>query len=100
MVKQILLTATILFLWGVLSSVFAQSSLKQSSTEASKTNYKFLEDISVDPATDEKPAELMKVAVPAVKKDLLNAAKATGDGNVESAGALQFKYSLLLNVEV
>jgi lipoprotein Spr len=100
MVKQILLTATILFLLGAFSSVSAQNSLKQVNTEASKTNFKFLDDISVDPAAEEKPAELMRVAVPAAKKDLLNAAKATADGTLESAGALQFKYSLLLDVEV
>lgn len=45
-------------------------------------------------------AEPAKFAMPAVKKDLLNAARTTAGGNIEGAGALQFKYSLLLNVEV
>jgi lipoprotein Spr len=101
MVKQILLTATILFFLGAFSSVSAQTSVKQGTTDVSKANFKFLEDISVDPAVNEKPAEPLKaVAVPAVKKDLLNAARVSSDGNIEGAGALQFKYSLLLDVEV
>jgi hypothetical protein len=100
MVKQILLTTTILFFLGTFSSVSAQSSLKQVTPEASKTNYKFLEEISVDPAADEKAAEPVRVAVPSAKRDLLNAARTSGDANIEGAGALQFKYSLLMDVEV
>ena len=99
MVKQILLTTTILFFLGAFSSVSAQSS-KQVTTEASKTNYKFLEDISIEPAAEERPAEAVKLSMPSVKKDLLNAARTTSDANIEGAGALQFKYSLLLDVEV
>ncbi|HEU4904323.1 MAG TPA: NlpC/P60 family protein, partial [Flavisolibacter sp.] len=96
MVKQILLTATLLFTLGAFSSVSAQTSVKQVTTEASKTNYKFLEDITVD-----LPAEPVRVfAMPAVKKDLLNAARTSANGNIEGAGALQFKYSLLMDVEV
>jgi lipoprotein Spr len=100
MVKQILLTATIVFFLGAFSAVSAQSSNKQGTTGASKTNFKFLEEITVEPAAEEKPAEPIRVAVPSVKKDLLNAAKTSLDGNIESAGDLQFKYSLLMDVEV
>lgn len=75
-------------------------SIKQVTTEASKTNYKFLEDISVEPVSEEQPVEMVKMAMPSVKKDLLNAARTNSDANIEGAGALQFKYSLLLNVEV
>jgi lipoprotein Spr len=102
MVKQIVLTVTILFFLGAVQSVSAQTSVKQVTVNPSKTNFKFLDDISVDPAADASAAEPMKaVAVPAVKKDLLNAAKsAPGDATIENAGALQFKYSLLLDVEV
>ncbi len=94
MVKNISLF-TILFLAAGFS-LFAQTT-KPAVTEPAKTDYKFLDNISVEVSPQQivsKPA-----AVPAVKKDLLLAAK-TGDGTVESAGSLQFKYSLLLNVEV
>lgn len=101
MVKQILLTATLLFFFGAFSSVSAQTSVKQVSNQTSKTNFKFLDDISVEPVAVEPTAEPAKaVAVPAVKRDLLNAAKTSSGTNIEGAGALQFKYSLLLDVEV
>lgn len=100
MVKQILLTATILFFLGVFSSVSAQTSAKQINTEASKAAFKFLDDISIETVPEEKPLDLNKPAIPAVKKDLVNAAKTSGAVSIEGASALQFKYSLLLNVEV
>ena len=101
MVKPILILATILFFMGAFSSVSAQTSVKQGTTELSKANFKFLDDITVDPVVDEKPAEPVRVAVPSVKKDLLFAAgKSTSESSVEAASALQFKYSLLLDVEV
>lgn len=100
MVKQILLTATILFFLGAFSSVSAQTSVKQVSSEAAKTNFKFLEEISIDPSTEDKPVDPVRIAVPAVKKDLINAARTTSNANIEAAGELQFKYSLLLDVEV
>lgn len=101
MVKPILILATTLFILGAFSSVSAQTSTKQVSSDLSKANYKFLDDISVEAVVEEKPAEPVRVAVPSVKKDLIAAAKSTSsDVNVESAGALQFKYSLLLDVEV
>lgn len=99
MVKHLILSTTILFLLGAFSSVSAQS-LKQVSTEASKTNFKFLDEISVGPAAEEKPAELIRVAMPNAKSDLLNAARATAHANIEGAAGLQFKYSLLMDVEV
>lgn len=101
MVKQILLTATFLFFLGTITTVSAQTSVKQVSTQASKPNFKFLDDIAVEPAAVEMVAEPARpVAVPAVKRDLLNAARTVGESNVEGAGALQFKYSLLMDVEV
>ena len=99
MVKHILLSATILFFLGAFQSVSAQS-LKQVNTEASKPNYKFLDEITVNPAADEKPAELVRVAIPSAKSDLLNAARTVANASIEGAGGLQFKYSLLMDVEV
>ena len=97
MLKTILLTAGILFFGSIPATVAAQG--KQVKPEASKTDYKFLDDISIEPAVVEAAPVSKPVAVPAVKKDLLNAAK-NADGNVEAAEALQFKYSLLLDIEV
>src|SRR5215204_1582777 len=97
MLKNIILLAVILF-FGANSTVSAQG--KQVKAEASKTNFKFLEDISIDAAVEENPGTIAKpVAIPSVKKDLL-AMASTATGSVEGAAALQFKYSLLLDIEV
>lgn len=97
MVKNILLTITMFF--GALSISSAQTSVKQTATETQKPAFKFLDDISVD-AEETLPEATTKVmAVPAVKRDLLAAAQ-TAQGSIETAEALQFKYSLLLDVEV
>jgi lipoprotein Spr len=97
MLKKIIALAALLFSIST-AQVFAQTG-KQVTPGASKTAYKFLDDISVDPLGDEQSAPVKMAAVPSVKKDLLQAAKAA-DGNVETAGALQFKYSQLLDVDV
>lgn len=97
MIKNSILFATIL-LFTATSALLAQPG-KQGDNETSKSNFKFLENISVNPAVEEQPNYIKPVAVPSVKRDLLLAAKAN-DANVEIAGALQFKYSLLLDVEV
>lgn len=98
MVKNIILLATIVFS-GAFSTVSAQTS-KQVNTDNAKPAYKFLDNISVEATEEEQAVEVRKPqAVPAVKKDLINAAKNAG-GTVEGADALQFKYSLLLDVEV
>lgn len=94
MLKKIILSAVVLFLGA--TSVSAQT--KDPKPAPAKTDYKFLDDISVAPSGD-GAAEAKPVVSLAVKKDLLTAA-ANADGNVETAQALQFKYSLLLNVEV
>lgn len=92
MLKNIILLASILFFGANSTSVLAQGN--QSKPAAPK----FLDDIEINPATETAPV-LKPVAVPAVKKDLLNVAKTSG-GNIETAEALQFKYSLLLDIEV
>jgi lipoprotein Spr len=97
MLKNTILLASILF-FGANSTVSAQG--KQVKTEACKTNFKFLEDIAIEPEAEAAPASIAKpVATPAVKKDLL-AIASSGSTSVESAEALQFKYSLLLDIEV
>jgi hypothetical protein len=68
MVKPILILATALFFLGAFSTVSAQKSAKQVSTDYSKANYKFLEEITLEPevVAEEKPAEPVRVAVPSV----------------------------------
>ena len=73
MLKTIILLGGILFFGATSTTVSAQG--KQIKSEASKTDYKFLDDISIDPAVVEAAPVSKPVAVPAVKKDLLNAAK-------------------------
>ncbi|RYF81001.1 MAG: hypothetical protein EON98_12885 [Chitinophagaceae bacterium] len=94
MLKNIILLATILF-FGANSTVSAQG--KQVKPETSKTNFKFLDDISLEPEAEQAVSK--PVAMPSVKKDLL-AVAAKSDGNIEGAEGLQFKYSLLLDIEV
>ncbi|HEX8315078.1 MAG TPA: C40 family peptidase [Flavisolibacter sp.] len=97
MLKNIILLATILF-FGANSTVSAQG--KQVKAEPSKSNIKFLEDITIEPEAEQPAATTTKPAtIPSVKKDLL-AVAARADGNIEGAEGLQFKYSLLLNIEV
>jgi hypothetical protein len=90
MLKKTVALAALLF--SISTTALLAQSGKQINPEASKTTYKFLDNISVDPVADEPSAPVKMVAVPSVKKELLLAAKAS-DGNVEAAGALQFKYS-------
>ena len=97
MLKNIILLATILFL-GANSTVNAQGS--QVKAEPAKTNLKFLDDITIEPeAAPASEFVARPVATPAVKKNLLTAA-AKSDGAIEGAESLQFKYSLLLDIEV
>lgn len=77
---------------------FAQTS-KQTTAEPSKTNFKFLDEISLQASTAETAPTTKPFGIPSVKKELLAVAK-TNDASVESAGGLQFKYSLLLDTEV
>ncbi|MDQ6610132.1 MAG: NlpC/P60 family protein [Bacteroidota bacterium] len=97
MVKISILLANILF-FGISLTVSAQQT-KQDSNEPNKTSFKFLENITIGPLADEQASSARPVPVPSVKKDLLFAAK-NSDATIETAGNLQFKYSLLLNVEV
>ncbi|HUC81485.1 MAG TPA: NlpC/P60 family protein [Flavisolibacter sp.] len=97
MLKNTILLASILF-FGATSTVSAQGS--QVKPEPAKTNLKFLEDISIEPEADQPAVFVSKpVATPSVKKDLLLAA-AKSDATIEGAESLQFKYSLLLDIEV
>jgi len=97
MLKNIILLATILF-FGANSTVSAQGS--QVKSEPAKTNLKFLEDISLEPEASQPAGAVSKpVATPSVKKDLL-AVASKSNGSIEGAEGLQFKYSLLLDIEV
>ncbi|HWJ91588.1 MAG TPA: C40 family peptidase [Flavisolibacter sp.] len=99
MLKQLFMTATILSCLGAINPVKAQKA-KQGNTSAVKTDVKFIEDISLEPITastissDPKPAITQPVF--AEKKSIAAAAPAT----IEGANTLQFKYALLLNLEV
>ncbi len=102
MIKAILSTVTILFLFGAFNPASAQG--KQVSINSSKGDVKFLDDITVEvapfPTNAEPSTSVAKASRPEVhsagKKELIAASAAT----IEAAGKLQFKYALLLDTEV
>ena len=96
MVNKAILITILFFTFA--TGAIAQPSKTSTPVETVKPAYKFLDNITIDAGVQE-PVNIKPVAVPAVKKELMAAAK-SADGNVEAAGALQFKYSLLLNIEV
>lgn len=102
MIKAILSTVTILFLFGALNPVSAQG--KQVSINSSKGDIKFLDDITVEvaplPTNAEPSASVVKASRPEVqsagKKELVTVSNVA----IEAADKLQFKYALLLDTEV
>jgi lipoprotein Spr len=97
MLKNIILLATLLF-FGATSTVSAQGS--QVKADPAKSNLKFLDDISIEPEASQPVNVASRPApVPSVKKDLMAVAAKSG-GSIEGAESLQFKYSLLLDIEV
>lgn len=102
MTRHILFTATLLALSAGLMSAQAQKA-RQGSTTAVKSDVKFLNDISVDvapaPASSDPKAiyarslfteDKNKPATPAL----------IASTTIENAGTLQFKYALLMDLEV
>src|SRR6476620_8550980 len=100
MIKNFLPSVTLMILLGVMTSAGAQNAKQVTTTEA-KNDVKFLEDISVD-----VPPVQVQVSDPkAVFSDLRLSNKKTilpalTSAAIENAGALQFKYALLLDQEV
>lgn len=103
MVKNLIFTIAFVFILGAFSSISAQT--KAVKTNTAKTELKFLEDISVEsasvPASIDltSKASLLKVE-PAFASRKESALVETSSGPLEKAKALQFKYSLLLDIEV
>src|SRR3954470_317785 len=98
MLKQLFITATILTSLGATNPVQAQKA-KQGSTSSAKSDVKFLEDITVEPITASTTTSDPKVSVTQpVYADKKSASFSSG--TIESANNLQFKYALLLNLEV
>ncbi len=93
MLKAIILSS---FVVSSLAAI-AQTNPSKAKPDATQTAYKFLDDISIEPAAE--PAAKSITAIPDVKKQLLAVAH-SAEGSIESAEALHFKYSLLLDVEV
>lgn len=98
MIKTILSTVTILFLLGVSNPVAAQA--KQVSSNSSKADVKFLDDITVDVAPFQATAEPTNSKTAREtgvnKNNLIAFTKPT----IEEADKLQFKYSLIMDTEV
>jgi cell wall-associated NlpC family hydrolase len=102
MIKTILSTVTILFLFGAFNPVSAQG--KQVSINSSKGDVKFLDDITVEVAPFPTNAEPNTSVAKASKSEVQSASKkelvAASTATIESADKLQFKYALLLDTEI
>jgi cell wall-associated NlpC family hydrolase len=103
MIKHILFPATILILMGFLNPSFSQKA-KQGTESGSKNDVKFLEDITVDiPAsttTVSDPKAVFSKPIFTSQKAMPVAASNVSTASIENAEALQFKYALLLDMEV
>jgi cell wall-associated NlpC family hydrolase len=98
MLKRLFTTATILICLGSASPVLAQKA-KQGSTSPAKIDVKFLEDITVEPIS----ASTISTDTKTVTSQPQFADKkstSAAPGTIESASSLQFKYAVLLNLEV
>jgi lipoprotein Spr len=99
MVKNILTTAAITLFLGVSGTASAQKK------QVSKSEPKFLDDITVETPAAEAPASVAapnKVSEPlfALKKSAPAPSASTFSGTIEDAASLQFKYALLMDTEV
>src|SRR2546423_11805910 len=107
MVKNILYVATIVTLLGAFSPVSAQKS-KQGTTTTAKSDLKFLDDISVDvvpvPEQPQPSVSGLKASQTdpqfASTKKVNTIESSNSSFSIESAQTLQFKYALLLDIEV
>jgi len=98
MIKNFLLAATILVFLGSWIPAGAQNA-KQVNTTAAKSDVKFLDDISIEsPASNvSDPKAVFSEPLFVSKK---SGPKAISQGIIENASGLQFKYALLLDLEV
>src|SRR6476661_8062525 len=100
MIRNILFPVTITVLFGFMNPLQAQSN-KQGSAGTAKSDVKFLEDITVEPASlpaaTSNPKDVFAHASFSTKKTVTAPAAAT---TIENASSLQFKYALLLDLEV
>jgi lipoprotein Spr len=99
MVKNILTTAAITLFLGVSGTASAQKK------QASKSEPKFLDDITVEAPVTDAPASVAnpnKESEPlfALKKSAPAPSASTFSGTIEEAASLQFKYALLMDTEV
>jgi hypothetical protein len=99
MVKNILTTAAITLFLGVSGTASAQKK------QASKSEPKFLDDITVEAPVADAPASVAspnKESEPlfALKKSAPAPSISTFNGTIEDAASLQFKYALLMDTEV
>ena len=100
MSRTILFAATILLSLGASSSAQAQ---KKGKTTAAKSDVKFLEDISVQPAaskTSDPKAVFSESVFTAPVKTAETTSTASTAASIENASSLQFKYALLMDTEV
>src|SRR5215208_6649048 len=98
MLKNILFSATIVTLLGFFSPVAAQKAKGNSTT--AKNDVKFLENISIDIAPGPSPSAPKAVFSEPLFTSKKNVVTPVSSGTIENAANLQFKYALLLDMEV
>jgi lipoprotein Spr len=101
MTRNILFPVTITVLLGLAGPVQAQST-KQGSATVAKSDVKFLEDITIEPAalppaTSNPKDVFANTNFKTSKKTIISPASSV---TIENATSLQFKYALLLDLEV
>ena len=100
MSKHILFAAAIFFSFGAVIPVQAQKT-KQDKAFAAKKDVKFLDDISINIAPVQTVSSDPKAGFTAVKSTDKKSTETTSSSSIiENATILQFKYALLLNLEV
>lgn len=102
MIKNIILTATTLVFLTASTSVQAQKKKKQVKSAVAKNDVKFLEDITVDagPAPSAEVKENSGGPQFTVNPQTSSSSANNTSAFIEDAGSLQFKYALLLDLEV
>ena len=97
MLKQIFITATLILSLGILTSAQSQ---KKDNNNVAKSEVKFLDDITVEVAPTQTSASGPKAVF---AEPLFVTKKPVGtltSVSIESANKIQFKYSLLMDMEV
>src|SRR5688572_19362940 len=102
MSNPVLSITTILLSLAISGSVFSQ---KKVSEGTQQSDVKFLEDITVEvipvqPAITSNPKAVFSKSLISIKKPVVSTVATAGSTNIENAASLQFKYAVIMDMEV